>query len=363
MSVEAVANGRYEIEETLGHGGMAIVYLARDAELERPVALKLLAANLAGDADFRERFVREARLAARLSHPNVVQVYDAGEEGGVPFIVMEYVPGETLAALRGRRGKISPAESAALARQAALGLEHAHGAGLVHRDVKPQNLLLRDGGLLKITDFGIARAAESTRLTQLGTVLGTAAYLAPEQALGEEVGPAADVYSLGAVLYELLTGRPPYAFTSLTELAEKQRTGAIVPVRDIEPEVPDELEAIVMRCLAREPAFRPASAGEVAGALKANPASETLSSPTAATTPLPARALRRHRVGGAWLWVGAAAVFAALALAFGLVRIDGGGGGAPSRPTAPPPVQSIEPGATPADEARNLSRWLRRYSR
>ena len=196
---------------------MAVVYLARDIELDRAVAVKLLAENLAGDPSFEKRFVREARLAARLSHPNVVSVYDAGEDGGRPYIVMEYVEGETLADLLARRGRIPPDEARGLALQAANGLAHAHAAGLVHRDVKPQNLILRGDGTLKIADFGIARAAEATALTQAGTVLGTAAYLSPEQALGEEVGPAADVYSLGAVLYELLTGRPPFELESLDD--------------------------------------------------------------------------------------------------------------------------------------------------
>src|SRR5206468_2108362 len=174
---------------------------------------------------------------------------------------------------------------------------------LVHRDVKPQNLLLREDGILKIADFGIARAAEISRLTKLGTVLGTASYLAPEQALGEEVGPQADIYSLGAVLYELLTGRPPYEFSSLAELAEKQRTGSIVPVRDVEPAVPDWLEAIVMRCLARNPRFRPSAAAELADELVENSATTELPLPAAPTMPLPARVSRRIPEQSAWLWI------------------------------------------------------------
>ncbi len=185
MSVQAVASGRYQVERTLGHGGMAAVYLAHDRELDRPVALKVLAEHLADDDAFRRRFIREAKLAARLSHANVVQVYDTGEEAGRPYIVMECVAGETLARVLERRHKLPVREVREIGRQAALGLEHAHAAGLIHRDVKPQNLLVRDDGVLKIADFGIARAAEVSHLTELGTILGTAAYLAPEQARRE----------------------------------------------------------------------------------------------------------------------------------------------------------------------------------
>jgi serine/threonine-protein kinase len=254
-----------------------------------------------------------------------------------------------------RRRKLPAAEAAALARQAALGLQHAHDAGLVHRDIKPQNLLLREDGVLKIADFGIARAAESSRLTQLGTILGTASYIAPEQALGDEVGHRADIYSLGAVLYQLLTGRPPYEFGSLAELAEKQRTGTIVPVRDLEPSVPGPLEALVMRTLAREPGFRPASAAELAGTLADR------FEQTSQTVPLRPTRPRRLARGSTWLWLGLALAFVAAALVLGLIGL----GGEDSSPgtTTEPRVQPIAPGATPADEARNLSRWLRANAR
>jgi serine/threonine protein kinase len=351
------AAGRYRIERTLGHGGMAVVYLARDEELHRLVAVKVLAEHLAGDENFRARFLQESRLASRLSHPNVVRVYDAGETESSPYIVMEYVPGDTVA----ERGKLAHADVVPLALQACAGLQHAHDAGLVHRDVKPANLLVREDDVLKIADFGIARAAESTRLTQHGTVLGTAAYLSPEQAAGEEVTPATDVYSLGAVVYELLAGRPPYEFDSLAELSAQQTGGVITPLRDLEPSVPEPVEAAVMHALARDPRFRPASASDFAHELAA--ASELATEGSLATAITAPPHSRRHRSlpGSLWLWIAGAAAVAIVAVILGLLSIGGGGDSS----TGPQPVQIQSPvrGATPAAEARNLAAWLRAHSK
>ena len=352
----ATIGGRYRIERPLGHGGMATVYLGRDTELERPVAIKLLAESLAGDDEFRRRFVREAKLAARLSDPNVVSIYDAGEDDGRPYIVMEHVDGETFADLLARRGRLPPDEARELAAQAASGLAHAHEAGLVHRDVKPQNLILRRDGTVKIVDFGIARAAETT-ITQTGTVLGTAAYLAPEQALGKKVTAAADVYSLGAVLYELLTGRPPFEFESLADLAAQQARMEITPVRELAPDVPPELEDVVMRCLARNPAYRPASAGELARLLSGGEEpTQPLHRPTAVQTPARAWLEDRRKL---WLALAGVVALAAILLAVAFAGRGSHSSSPPPKPAAPPPVQ---PGASAQQQARNLSDWLKRYS-
>ena len=276
---------RYVVERTLGRGGMATVYLARDRALERPVALKVLAAHFAADEEFRARFLREARLAAKLAHPNVVQVYDAGEDERGPFIVMEYVEGETLADELRRRGRLPPVEVVAVGTQLCSALEAAHSERLVHRDIKPQNILHRPDGQVKLADFGIARSLAATRHTELGTVLGTAAYLAPEQGRGEPVTAAADIYSLGVVLYELLTGQIPFSAETWPELLLKREQGALTLPTELAPDTPAALEAVVMRCLALRPQYRPASAAELARELAAS-ITEPVTEPLPAATGL-----------------------------------------------------------------------------
>jgi eukaryotic-like serine/threonine-protein kinase len=362
LSVQAIAGGRYAVERTLGTGGMAVVYLARDEELGRPVAIKLLVERFSGDEEFRERFVREARMAAGLTHPNIVSIYDAGEEDGSPFIVMEYIEGTTLADEVARRKRIPPDEVVDLALQACGALAHAHDAGLVHRDVKPQNLLLRTDGVLKIADFGIARTADATSLTQVGTVLGTAQYLSPEQAAGEQVTAAADLYSLGAVLYELLTGQPPRRFESLAELGARQGE-PITPVRELAPEAPETLEDVVMRCLAKSPDYRPESAAGLAHELAAaspEPPTQLLprTTTTRSTEVMPADkvpAARRRRV---WLAVGAAALLAAPLIGLAVAVSDDSGG----TPRQTPAVEPVPPGSSPSERARNLAAWIREHS-
>jgi eukaryotic-like serine/threonine-protein kinase len=355
-----VADGRYRIERTVGRGAMAVVYLARDQELQRLVALKILSEELGADEGVRTRFLREAKLASRLSHPNVVRIYDANAAGAQLFIVMEHVPGSTLA----DSGKLPYRDAVRLVLQACAGLQHAHEAGLVHRDVKPANLLLREDGVVKIADFGIARAADTTQLTKQGVILGTAAYLAPEQAAGENVGPAADIYSLGAVLYELLTGRPPYQFESLAELGELQSEGVIVPPRDLEPAIPPEVEAAMMRALAREPRFRPNSAADFAQELAAvtDEAPTLPLQATAFAEPGHARSYRsttRKR-----RWILAAAATAALAIVGVILAVTlSGHGDSSSPPPRVAPISGPSRGAGPADEARNLSAWLSAHSR
>jgi len=371
LSVQTVA-GRYVVEDVLGRGGMATVYLARDEELERPVAVKVLARHLADDPSFRDRFVREARHAAQLSHPNVVQIFDAGEDEGDPYIVMECVEGHTLAdELRNGR-TLDPSRVVDIGVQVCGGLEHAHAAGLVHRDIKPANLLLGRDGTIKIADFGIARAAETTRLTQMGSVLGTAAYLSPEQALGEEVTAAADIYALGCVLYEGLAGRTPYVFETLAELAVKHQQEPIPPVRELRNGVPEPLEAVVMRCLARNPDYRPGSAAELAQELSA-------AEPEAATRPLPvATGVRASEVGTVPLgrpatsgraaaarprWILPAVLATLLAIAAIVIATtalssgDGSTGG-----HAPKRVQPVPQSGDPARDGRDLADWLRSNS-
>ncbi len=262
--------GRYRIEGRLGVGGMSTVHLAFDQRLERYVALKLLAEHLADDPTFVSRFRREALSAARLVHPNIVQVFDFGfdERQHQHFIVMEHVPGHSCAELLRDRGHLDVEESVEIISQACRGLDYAHRHGVVHRDVKPGNLLVSDAEVVKLADFGIARAVGQSSITQVGSVLGTAAYLAPEQARGEEAGPRADIYSLGVVAYQLLSGRLPYEASSLSELTLKQQREAPMPLDEVNQQVPRQLARAVAMALALEQTDRPADTMAFAEALR-----------------------------------------------------------------------------------------------
>ena len=350
MTPERVG-GRYRVERKLGHGGMSVVHLAHDEVLDRPVALKLLSDLPGGDEELRDRFLREGRLAAKLSHPNVVGVYDTGVEGRQPYLVMEYVEGGTLAEEVLRRGALPAAEVRRLGAQACAGLAHAHAAGVVHRDVKPHNLLLRRDGVLKVADFGIARGTQDQTLTQAGTLLGTAAYLAPEVLRGERATIASDLYGLGAVLYELLTGRPPRQIQSFADL------GGSEPITEpgrLVPDPPAALVATIMRCLDPDPQERPATASELARELEQEP--DPAAAPTLA---LPTRVFRtgapsRRPLRG--LWVGLAC---ALGAGLAILALTLGGG---DDPAPAPQVERVPAGSGPAETARNLSDWLRQNS-
>ncbi len=260
---------RYAPSALLGGGGMAKVFLARDRVLGRDVALKVLREQYAEDTEFVERFRREATSVAALNHPNVVQVYDQGRSGdGRYYIAMEYVPGGTLGERIDGEGTLGPGASARLASQVAGALQAAHGRGIVHRDVKPQNVLLTAAGEAKVADFGIARAASATSLSRTSLVLGTARYMSPEQALGEVVGPASDLYSLGVLLYEMLTGEAPFEAESLVAIAMKHVNEPPRPPRGLNPNVPEEMDALVMGLLAKRPEDRYASAAELAEDLR-----------------------------------------------------------------------------------------------
>jgi serine/threonine protein kinase len=353
-----LADERYELEDRLGHGGMATVYRARDLKLDREVAIKLLADNFAGDDEVRKRFSREARLAARLDHPNVVQVFDVGEDGDRPFIVMEHVEGGTLEdRINRRRRSLDRDEALRLLGQLCEGLGHAHAKKLVHRDIKPQNLLLRDSDdCLKITDFGIARAAEeTTRLTRPGKVLGTDRYMAPEQLADGRITPATDVYACGVVadqllpesrsleLHEIVTRclseDPDQRFSDATELGEAlanaEGNGAVGAVRRIKSQGRTKLHPASGRTTANRPA------------------------PRDVRTSTPRRRRRAWLAGGLAL-IAAAAVAAAIA-------IGPGDSSSPTNakqqgPAAQAPA-AVPRSDDPATQARQLADFLRAQSR
>ena len=322
--------GRYTLLHLLGSGGMATVHLAHDELLGRKLALKILREEYAKDEEFAERFRREAQSAAALSHPRIVQIYDYAEEAnGQSYIAMEYVSGGTLGDRLSRGGPLGCVEAARLASQVAEALGFAHERGVIHRDVKPHNVLLTAAGDAKVADFGIARVASSSAISRTSIVLGTAAYMSPEQAVGEPVGPASDLYSLGVVLYEMLTGSAPFAAETSVGVAMKHVHEIPRPAREMNPDVPVGMDALLMRLLAKKPEDRYGSAFELvedllrvheglppsfAGATE-RAESDRVSSPLAAPTPNSLSIFRgRGYAGGKLRWAMAATLAVLLAL-------------------------------------------------
>ncbi len=264
MHEPIILDSRYQLEERLGSGGMAVVYRARDLMLERNVSLKILRKHFSTDPDFRERFHQEAKAAANLSHPNIVTVHDFGLDIGRLFIVMEYVPGDHLKNLIQKQGRFSIADTLTLMIQACAGIGYAHRAGLVHCDIKPHNMLITPDKRLKVADFGIARALASIQPEEKTDIVwGSPQYFSPEQAAGNAPSPASDVYSLGVVMYEMLTNHLPFNADTASELARLHREELPPSPREYNPEIPPELERILLKVLSKEPSARYRSADQL----------------------------------------------------------------------------------------------------
>src|SRR5262245_6650264 len=261
---QKILNNRYELEQKIGEGGMARVYRGRDLRLNRRIAVKVLHSHYASDPGFLQRFHHEAQAAANLRHSNIVDVYDVGLDGDTHYIVMEYVDGSDLKTLLARGGPLPIDQAVAIAEAVASGLSAAHRVGLVHRDIKPQNIIVGPGGQVKITDFGIAKSALSTAMTETGVTFGTADYISPEQALGQAATPRSDIYSLGVTLYEMLTGRLPFSGESSIAVAMQHVGEEPPPLRMLNPRIPPALEALTLRAMSKDPDDRPATAQEFA---------------------------------------------------------------------------------------------------
>ena len=261
---QKVLNDRYELERKIGEGGMARIYAGRDLRLSRRVAIKIPHSHFVNDPDFIERFRHEAQAAAMLSHPNIVDVYDVGKDGEISYIVMEFVEGTDLKSRINREAPLPVEQGVAIAEQIARGLHAAHRAGMVHRDIKPQNVIVTPDGQARITDFGVAKSHLSTALTETGVAFGTVDYLSPEQAQGRPATPQSDVYALGVVLFEMLTGRLPFSGDSAVAVAMKHVTEPPPAPRRLNPAIPVGLEALILRALAKDPAQRPQGAQEFA---------------------------------------------------------------------------------------------------
>ncbi len=267
-------NGRYEVRKLIGEGGMANVYLGFDTILERDVAIKVLRGDLSDDEKFVRRFKREAQSASLLSHPNIVQIYDVGEEDGNFYIVMEYIKGETLKHLIKKRGHLSIPEVVDITSQLTDGLAHAHDSYIIHRDIKPQNIMILDDGAAKITDFGIAMALNASDLTQTNSVMGSVHYLPPEQAAGKGSTIKSDIYSLGILMYEMLAGTMPFRGTTAVEIALKHIKNPMPSIREVNPKVPQALENVILKATAKNPKNRYNSVRELYDDLKTSTSKE-----------------------------------------------------------------------------------------
>jgi eukaryotic-like serine/threonine-protein kinase len=339
MVGETIAD-RYDLEELVGTGGMSSVYRARDRLLERQVAIKVLHEHYSRDDDYVERFRREARAAAKLSHPNIVTVIDRGEAEGRQFIVFEYVDGRNLKQLVRSRGRLPVRDALELGIEIGRALAFAHAQGLVHRDVKPQNVLLGNGDV-KVTDFGIARSVDvRAGLTATGTVLGTSEYISPEQATGRAVDARTDVYSLGVVVYELLAGDPPFSGDSFVAVAMQHVSGPVPSIAARRPDVPLRVDAALQRAMAKDPDERFQSMGELVAELTACVATlgdtdderTVIVAPPVAPRPQRARRRRRRPSPLVVVVVALAAVGVAAGAYFGLHDSGSGGGGGGSGP-------------------------------
>lgn len=347
--IGTVLSGRYRLEAKLGSGGMSTVYLARDQTLDRSVAVKVMHREMSEQADQLERFRQEARAVAKLSHPNVVSVIDAGEDGGHPYIVFEYVEGETLKQRIARDGALDPQDAIAYAIEIARGLSVAHGRNMVHRDVKPQNVLIDAEGRAKLTDFGISRQLEQDGMTATGRVLGTTDYVAPEQAMGRKVDPRSDVYSLGVVLYEMLVGQVPFSADSQVGVAMKHVNEELPDVQRRRPEVSAAVALVVERSTAKDPSQRYQRVGEMIDDLSTAlevEAARAGSTTGEATSVLEAVPPPKRKLSGRARWSWAAAlglllVAGAVLLIVQLISSGGiGGGGAAEGKGQPLAIES-----------------------
>lgn len=359
MAEPAATLGRYQLLGVLGRGGFATVYRAHDPQLDRDVALKTLLPHLAEDAGICRRFLAEARAIARLSHPGIITVFEAGEANGRPFYAMEVIEGRTLAEELAATGPLPPARALGLLRPLAAALDYLHGAGLVHRDVKPANIMLHSDGRVLLMDFGIARVLEETRYTETGASLGTPSYMSPEQVLGHDVGPPADVYMLAIIAYQMLAGRPPFSGAT-AQVLHAQAYEPPPALSGFAPGLPDYVYQALEVALSKDPAARPPSATHLVEQLAGNEpvpapalnatvessesqppvqvptvapepprvAAAQSADPLASASPAPSTAQRRRLPGKLLVGAGVAAVLIAAGVGFVLVLANRGGGGA-----------------------------------